>query len=254
MNPGKVYLVGAGPGDPKLITVYGLECIQKADVIAYDRLVNPALLENAKEGAELIFCGKSPGKHHLIQEKIHELLVEKALEGKIVTRLKGGDPCVFGRGAEEAEVLVERGIEYEIIPGITAGIAAPAYAGIPVTHREFASSFAIVTGHGREEKGQDHLNWYALANGIDTIAFYMSVGNLEHISEKLIENGKPSTTPVAVIEWGTTDHQRTITGTLENIHNLVVQEGFHNPSMVLVGEVVQLREKIQWFEKQAILK
>lgn len=254
MNPGKVYLVGAGPGDPKLITVYGLECIQKADVIAYDRLVNPALLENAKEGAELIFCGKSPGKHHLIQEQIHELLVTKALEGKIVTRLKGGDPCVFGRGAEEAEVLVEHGIEYEIVPGITAGIAAPAYAGIPVTHREFASSFAIVTGHGREEKGQDHLNWSALANGIDTIAFYMSVGNLEYISKKLIDNGKRSTTPVAVIEWGTTDHQRTITGTLENIHDIVLQEGFHNPSMVLVGEVVQLRKKIQWFEKQPILK
>lgn len=254
MNPGKVYLVGAGPGDPKLITVYGLECIQQADVIAYDRLVNPALLENAKEGAELIFCGKSPGKHHLIQEQIHELLVSKALEGKVVTRLKGGDPCVFGRGAEEAEVLVEHGIEYEIVPGITAGIAAPAYAGIPVTHREFASSFAIVTGHGREEKGQDHLNWSALANGIDTIAFYMSVGNLEFISKKLIDNGKRSTTPVAVIEWGTTDHQRTITGTLETIHDIVLQEGFHNPSMVLVGEVVQLRKKIQWFEKQPILK
>lgn len=254
MNPGKVYLVGAGPGDPKLITVYGLECIQKADVIAYDRLVNTALLENAKEGVELIFCGKSPGKHHLIQEQIHELLVTKALEGKVVTRLKGGDPCVFGRGAEEAEVLVEHGIEYEIVPGITAGIAAPAYAGIPVTHREFASSFAIVTGHGREEKGQDHLNWSALAKGIDTIAFYMSVGNLEYIIKKLIDNGKRSTTPVAVIEWGTTDHQRTITGTLETIDDIVLQEGFHNPSMVLVGEVVQLRKKIQWFEKQPILK
>ncbi|MGG0655838.1 uroporphyrinogen-III C-methyltransferase [Rummeliibacillus pycnus] len=253
MTPGKVYLVGAGPGDPKLITVYGLECIQKADVIAYDRLVNPSLLEHAKEGAELIFCGKSPGKHHLIQDQIHDLLIEKALEGKIVTRLKGGDPCVFGRGAEEAEVLVEHGIEYEIVPGITAGIAAPAYAGIPVTHREFASSFAIVTGHGREEKGQDHLNWHALANGIDTIAFYMSVGNLEHISKKLIENGKRATTPVAVIEWGTTENQRTITGILETIHDLVVQEEFHNPSMVLVGEVVQLRDKIQWFEKQTIL-
>lgn len=253
MTPGKVYLVGAGPGDPKLITVYGLECIQKADVIAYDRLVNPALLEHAKEGAELIYCGKSPGKHHLIQEQIHELLVQKALEGKTVTRLKGGDPCVFGRGAEEAEVLVEHGIDYEIVPGITAGIAAPAYAGIPVTHREFASSFAIVTGHGREEKGQDHLNWQALANGIDTIAFYMSVGNLEYISQKLMDNGKCSTTPVAVIEWGTTKQQRTITGTLETIYDLVTQEKFHNPSMVLVGEVVQLREKIKWFEKQTML-
>lgn len=250
MAVGKVYLVGAYPGDPRLITVYGLECIQKADVIAYDRLVNPKLLEHAKKDAELIFCGKSPGKHHLIQDQIHDLLVSKALEGKTVTRLKGGDPCVFGRGAEEAEVLAEQGIEYEIIPGITAGIAAPAYAGIPVTHREYASSFAIVTGHGREDKGQDHLNWDALAKGIDTIAFYMSVGNLAYISSQLIAHGKDVKTPVAVIEWGTTDQQRTLTGTLENIHDLVVSEGYHNPSMVLVGEVVQMRDKIKWYEKQ----
>lgn len=250
MAVGKVYLVGAGPGDPRLMTVYGLECIQKADVIAYDRLVNPKLLEHAKKDAELIFCGKSPGKHHLIQDQIHDLLVLKASEGKTVTRLKGGDPCVFGRGAEEAEVLAEHGIEYEIIPGITAGIAAPAYAGIPVTHREYASSFAIVTGHGREDKGQDHLNWDALAKGIDTIAFYMSVGNLAYISAQLIAHGKEAKTPVAVIEWGTTEHQRTLTGTLDNIHDLVVSEGYHNPSMVIVGEVVQMRDKIKWYEKQ----
>ena len=173
---GKVYLVGAGPGDPKLITVKGLECIQQADVILYDRLVNKALLEHAKPTAELIFCGKSPGKHHLIQDEIHELLVEKAGQGKVVTRLKGGDPCVFGRGAEEAEVCANANIPFEFVPGITAGIAAPQYAGIPVTHRDHAASFAIVTGHGRAEKGQDYLNWEALATGIDTIAFYMSVG------------------------------------------------------------------------------
>ncbi len=249
MKPGKVYLVGAGPGDPKLITVYGLECIQKADVIAYDRLVNPKLLEYASDTAELIYCGKSPGKHHLIQEEIHKLLVKKSLEGKIVTRLKGGDPCVFGRGGEEAEVLERSNIPYEIVPGVTAGIAAPAYAGIPVTHREHASSFAVVTGHGRGNKGEDHLNWYALAQGIDTIAFYMSVGNIDYIAQQLISNGRNPQTPAAVIEWGTTDKQRTFTGKLENMKEIILQEKIQNPAMIIIGEVVRLREKIKWFEQ-----
>lgn len=245
---GKVYLVGAGPGDPKLITVKGLECIQQADVILYDRLVNKALLEHAKPTAELIFCGKSPGRHHLIQDEIHEVLVEKATAGKVVTRLKGGDPCVFGRGAEEAEVCANANIPFEFVPGITAGIAAPQYAGIPVTHRDHAASFAIVTGHGRAEKGQDYLNWEALATGIDTIAFYMSVGNLPYITSQLIAHGRVATTPVAVIEWGTTDKQRTITGTLATIADDLVASGLKNPSMVLVGDVVSMREKIKWFE------
>lgn len=249
MERGKVYLVGAGPGDPKLITVYGMECIQKADVIAYDRLVNPKLLTYAKEDAELIYCGKSPGRHHLIQDEIHTLLVEKALEGKTVIRLKGGDPFVFGRGGEEAEILKANGIEYEIIPGITAGIAAPAYAGIPVTHRDHASSYAIVTGHGRDYKGEDNLNWQALAQGIDTIAFYMGIGNMPFICEKLMEHGRNENTPVAVIEWGTTHQQRTITGTLNTITDLAEQENIKNPAILLVGDVVKLREKIQWFEK-----
>lgn len=252
MSNGVVYLVGAGPGDPKLITVYGLECIQKADVIAYDRLVNPKLLDYAKKDAELVYCGKLPGKHHLIQEEIHELLVAKAQEGKVVTRLKGGDPFVFGRGAEEAEVLKNHDIPYEVVPGITAGIAAPAYAGIPVTHRDFATSFALVTGHGREEKGQDFLNWPALATGIDTVAFYMSVGNIAYIAKKLIEHGRKASTPVAVIEWGTTDKQRTITGQLDEIASIIEREGYHNPSMIVVGDVVSVREKIQWFQEQQL--
>ena len=250
MKKGIVYLVGAGPGDPKLITVYGMECIQKADVILYDRLANEELLKYAKDDAELIFCGKQPGKHKLIQEQIHELLVEKALEGKIVTRLKGGDPCVFGRVGEEAEVLAELDIPFEIVPGITSGIAAPAYAGIPVTHRDYASSFAIVTGHGRAEKGEDHLNWSALAQGIDTIAFYMSVGNLSYICKKLIEHGKPAETPVAIIQWGTTEKQKTVTGILATIEEKAANEQITHPSIVLVGEVVQLREKIKWFEEK----
>ncbi|WP_141434058.1 uroporphyrinogen-III C-methyltransferase [Bacillus sp. 03113] len=249
MTKGKVYLVGAGPGDPKLITVYGAECIQKADVILYDRLVNEQLLQYAKKDAELIFCGKLPGKHELIQEQIHELLVNKAMEGKIVTRLKGGDPCVFGRVGEEAEVLAANDIKYEIIPGITSGIAAPAYAGIPVTHRDYASSFAIVTGHGRADKQADHLNWSALAQGIDTIAFYMGVGNLPNICKKLMEHGKRPDTPVAVIQWGTTEKQRTVTGILTTIENEVERAQIKHPAIILVGDVIQIREKIKWFEE-----
>lgn len=252
MTKGNVYLVGAGPGDPKLITVYGLECIQKSDVILYDRLVNKKLLDHARPDAELIFCGKLPGKHELIQEQIHELLVEKALEGKVVTRLKGGDPCVFGRVGEEAEVLADHDITFEIVPGITSGIAAPAYAGITVTHRDYASSFAIVTGHGRAEKQEDHLNWAALAQGIDTIAFYMGVGNLHYICKKLIENGKKADTPVAVIQWGTTEKQKTITGTLSSIEKLVQLAGIKHPSIIIVGEVVNLRKKIKWFEEMSL--
>lgn len=246
---GKVFIVGAGPGDPKLITVYGLECIRQADIIAFDRLVNAQLLKHAKPLAELIYCGKEPGRHGLIQEEIHNLLVREASSGKMVVRLKGGDPFVFGRGAEEAAVLAKAGIPYEIVPGITAGIAAPAYAGIPVTHRDYATSFAIVTGHGRQDKGTDFLDWHALANGIDTIAFYMSVGNIDHITSQLMKHGRPHKTPVAVIEWGTTEEQRTITGTLETIALQLKTEGYRNPSMIIVGEVVKVREEIAWYEE-----
>lgn len=250
MKKGKVFLVGAGPGDPKLLTIYGLECLKQSDVVAYDRLVNPELLEFVKPGAELIFCGKSPGNHAFIQDQINQLLVDKANEGKVVTRLKGGDPCVFGRGGEEAQVLREHHIEFEIVPGVTAGIAVPAYAGIPVTHRDYASSFAIVTGHGRADKKQDHLNWEALAQGIDTVAFYMSVGNLTHICEQLIKHGRDPDTPVAIIEWGTLSKQRTITASLKEIDRLSKQENIQHPALFLVSETVRLREKIKWFEEK----
>lgn len=245
----KVFIVGAGPGDPKLITLRGLECIQQADVILFDRLVNPELLEHAKDTAELIYCGKEPGKHGLIQEEIHRVLVEKAQEGHTVLRLKGGDPFVFGRGAEEAAILRKANIDFEIVPGITAGIAAPAYAGIPVTHRDHATSFAIVTGHGREEKGQDFLKWEALKD-IDTVAFYMSVGNIDHITARLMDCGKSSETPVAVIEWGTTEKQRTIIGTLQTITKQIEIAAIQNPAMILVGEVVNIRENIAWFAEK----
>jgi uroporphyrin-III C-methyltransferase len=249
MKKGKVYLVGAGPGDPKLLTLYGLECIQMADVISYDRLVNKELLKHAKKDCELIYSGKRPGKHHLIQDEINQLLVDHAMKGKIVTRLKGGDPFVFGRGGEEAAFLARHGIPFEVVPGVTAGIAASAYAGIPVTHRDYATSFAMVTAHGCVEKGSEFLNWEALAKGIDTIAFYMGVNNLSTICRNLIFHGKKATTPVAVIHWGTTSVQRTVTGTLETIEEIVSKGQISHPSIILVGEVVQMREKIHWFEE-----
>lgn len=245
---GKVYIVGAGPGDVDLITVKGLKCIQKADVILYDRLINEELLEYAKPNTELIFVGKLPKLHGIIQERINQLLVQHAIGGKVVTRLKGGDPFVFGRGAEEAEVLVEAGIPFEIVPGITSGIGAAAYAGIPVTHRDFGSSFAIVTGHMRE--GKEHsLQLKGLAESVDTLAIYMGVGNLSYITKELLKYKRDPQTPVALIHWGTTHKQKTITGTLETIVEIARKEDIQNPSMIIVGEVVKLREKIAWFEQ-----
>lgn len=245
MENGIVYLVGAGPGDPKLITVKGLECIQKADVIIYDRLASPLLLSYAKHEAEQIYCGKLPHHHTLRQEAINELLVEKALQGKVVTRLKGGDPCVFGRVGEEAAALAEHGIPFEIVPGVTSGIAAPAYAGIPVTHRDYGSTFAMVTGHLGADKEDKEEKWKSLARGIDTIAFYMGMSNLPMICNNLMTYGKNPHTPVAIISWGTTPNQVVLTGTLADIEERVNEhEEMQNPAIVLVGEVVKLREII----------
>lgn len=249
---GYVYLVGAGPGDQKLITVKGLEALQKADVILYDRLVNPLLLQNVRSDAELVYCGKLPNRHIIRQESINQLLVEKAKQGKIVVRLKGGDPAVFGRVGEEAMKLKENGIAYEIIPGITAGIAAASYAGIPVTHRDFGTSFTVVTGHDKSVTGRPKINWDALSKGIDTIAFYMGIKNLPHICENLILHGRASTTPVAVIQWGTTPSQKVVEGTLETIVSLVEEKKIENPAITLVGEIVALRKQLQWFEKKLL--
>ncbi|WP_416150833.1 uroporphyrinogen-III C-methyltransferase [Salipaludibacillus sp. HK11] len=245
---GKVYLVGAGPGDPKLITVYGFECIKKADVILYDRLINKKLLEHAKEDVEFIYCGKVPGNHTVIQDEINRLLVEKALEGKMVTRLKGGDPCVFGRGGEEAKVLADVNIPFEIVPGITSGIAAPAYAGIPVTHRDYATSFTMITGTERADNGKSLVDWEALVRGSDTLAIYMGTRNLSYICSQLISHGKMSTTLVAVIQEGTTAHQKTVTGTLATIEEIVMEAKISHPAMIIVGDVVKLRDKLDWFE------
>ncbi|WP_252314046.1 uroporphyrinogen-III C-methyltransferase [Sinobaca sp. H24] len=200
METGTVYLVGAGPGDVGLMTIRGRECLEKADVVLYDRLVNPLILSSAKAGAETIYCGKLPDRHHLRQEAIQELMVQKAKENKTVVRLKGGDPGMFGRSGEEAAALVEHGITYEVIPGITSGIAAPLYAGVPVTHRDYSGSFAAVTAHSKSTTGEPEVDWGAFAK-IDTISFYMGVKNLPHIVEKLIDHGKPETTSVLIVEW-----------------------------------------------------
>ncbi len=248
----KVYIVGAGPGDVELITLKGLRAIKEADVILYDRLLNEELLTYAKPGADLVFCGKLPNRHAMIQEHINESLVRYAKEGKVVTRLKGGDPFVFGRGAEEAAVLADENIPFEIVPGVTSGIAAPAYAGIPVTHRDLSGSFAIVTGH-RQAGKDDDLKWESLVN-IETLAVYMGVKNLPYIVSQLRRFGKSSQTPVALIHWGTYDKQRTVTGTLETIERIVDEEGIENPSMIIVGEVVRMREKIAWFNEQPVLQ
>ncbi|WP_284637856.1 uroporphyrinogen-III C-methyltransferase [Paenibacillus silviterrae] len=252
MEKGVVYLVGAGPGDPKLITVRGLEAIQRADVVVYDRLASPRLLKHMKPGAEKIFVGKLPDKHMMKQEEINQLLVDLALQGKTVTRLKGGDPSVFGRVGEEAELLAENEIRFEIIPGITSAISVPAYAGIPVTHRDFTSSFSIVTGHEYKNKTYNTVNWENLSQASGTLIFLMGVANLETICRQLIEGGKSPDTPVALIRWGTWMEQETLTGTLTDIVERVKAANFQSPAVTIVGEVVKLREKLAWFEKKPL--
>ncbi|MGJ7912391.1 uroporphyrinogen-III C-methyltransferase [Neobacillus sp. LXY-1] len=252
MKKGKVFLVGAGPGDIGLITVKGMEAIKQAEVILYDRLANPKLLEFAPAGCELIYSGKLPDRHIMRQENINQLLVEKALEGKNVVRLKGGDPGVFGRVGEEAEALAEHNLPFEIVPGITSGLAAPLYAGIPVTHRAHAESFAVVTAHDKSADGKPLLDWEGLVRGVDTIAFYMGVKNLPFICENLIKHGKPASTPVIMIQWGTFGRQKTLQGTLSDITEKAMVEKFSNPSIILVGQVISLREKISWVEKKPL--
>ncbi|KRF51870.1 uroporphyrin-III methyltransferase [Bacillus sp. Soil745] len=249
MEKGKVYIVGAGPGDPDLITVKAIKCIAAADVILYDRLVNRELLSYGKPEAEYIYCGKAPGIHCVPQEDIHQLLISKSMERKTITRLKGGDPFIFGRGGEEAEVLAKHGIQFEIVPGITSGIAAPAYAGIPLTHREWGSSFAIVTGHCVTGK-PDNINWHHLTHGVDTIVIYMGMKNLPYICKQLRSCGMKPETAIAVIEQGTTGFQRTITGTIDSIVAIVTREQVANPAMIVIGEVVNLSGKLSWFSEK----
>ena len=247
-QPGKVWLVGAGPGDPGLITVAGVEALAGAEVLVYDRLVSARLVDLAPPSAERIFVGKEASAHTLRQPDINALLVKKAREGKRVVRLKGGDPYVFGRGGEEAEALVEAGIPFEVVPGITSAVAVPAYAGIPVTHRGLASSFAVITGHEDPTKSETAIDWSKLATGVDTLVFLMGAATLPQIVEKLVEHGRPPATPVAVIRWGSTPAQEAVTGTLADIVQRVREARLEPPAITVVGEVVRLREKLRWFD------
>lgn len=255
---GKVYIVGAGPGDPDLITIKASKCIQNADVIFYDRLVNSELLTLAKKETELVYCGKSPNKHFMKQETIHHLLVKYARQEKNVVRLKGGDPYVFGRGAEEAIALASNGIEYEVIPGVTAGLAVPLNVDIPVTYRETSRSFAMVTGHSITGEPTE-VDWKGLARSVDTLAIYMGMRNLSFIIYQLLKAGKKSTTPIAIIQNGTTTHEVVIVGTLATIEKQVVSKHVRNPAIIIIGDVVNIREQLlqlkamnQYNESQAI--
>jgi len=248
MKAGKVYLVGAGPGDPGLISAKGLECLKKAEVIIYDHLLDERLLDSAPPAAERIYVGKRAGEHTKPQDEINQLLVAKAKEGKTVVRLKGGDPFVLGRGGEEAEVLAQNGILFEVVPGITSAVAVPAYAGIPVTHRRMASSFAVITGHEDVAKEGSSINWAKLATAVDTLVFLMGVKNLPEIVAKLLEHGRPPTTPVAVVKDGTRPEQEVVTAPLQEIVDEVKRRNLTPPAVIIVGEVVRLREKLRWFD------
>lgn len=252
---GFVSLVGAGPGDPDLLTVKGLRLLRRADVVAYDRLANPVLLRECRPDAELIFVGKHGEGHHrsdphppVLQERINTLLIDKAKAGKQVVRLKGGDPFIFGRGGEEALELRQAGVPFEIVPGISSAVAAPAYAGIPVTHRHVSASVAIVAGHEDPHKGSSSHNWEALAN-IDTLVILMGIGRLGAITETLLSCGRSADTPAAVVRWGTTSEQRTVTGTLATIAAEVRREGIKAPATLIIGEVVRLRDELRWFDQ-----
>jgi uroporphyrinogen III methyltransferase/synthase len=249
---GKVFLVGAGPGDPGLITVKGRRCIEAADVVIYDYLAAPALLEHARPDAERIYVGKKGGDHTLSQEGINDLLVEKARAAGVVTRLKGGDPYIFGRGGEEGEALAAAGIAFEVVPGVTSAVAGPAYAGIPLTHRDYTSTVAFVTGHEDPEKERSAIDWKALATGIGTLVFFMGVKNLPKIVARLRENGMAPDTPAAVVRWGTTPAQRTVTGTLATIEGEVTSAGIKAPALIVVGKVVALRPTLSWFENRPL--
>lgn len=257
---GVVYLIGAGPGDPGLLTVRGRELLETADVVVYDRLVHPSLLRHVRADAECVYVGKASAHHAMKQPDINALLVNRALKGLRVARLKGGDPFVFGRGGEEAEECRAAGIRFEIVPGVTSAISAPAYAGIPVTHRDMASSFVVVTGHERDDAGEagsrvagaaeGRRDWARLAHAADTLIFLMGVEALPEITSKLQANGRSAETPVALVQWGTWSRQRVVTGTLADIVEEVRRAGLTPPAVCVVGDVVRLRQAIRWFDDQ----
>jgi len=252
MSLGIVYLVGAGPGDPGLLTVRAAELIARADVILHDRLIPAEALAGARLDAEVLYVGKQGGGRQVPQEETQRLLVERARAGRTVVRLKGGDPFVFGRGGEEALVCLEAGIAFEVVPGITAGVAAPAYAGIPVTHRDLASGVAFVTGHEDPAKPDSALDWPALAAFPGTLVFYMGVRALPRIAEQLVAGGRPADEPVAVVERGTLPGQRTLVATLSDVAERAAAEGIRAPAITLVGPVAELRERLAWLERRPL--
>jgi len=249
---GFVYLIGAGPGDPGLFTLKGKKVLEKAEVVVYDRLIGQEILDYASKDAEFIYVGKASSDHAMPQDDINRLLVQKAQEGKIVARLKGGDPFVFGRGGEEALFIREHGLEFEIVPGITSAVAVPAYAGIPVTHRDAASSFAVITGHEKPGKEISSIQWDKIAAGIGTLVFLMGVENLEYIVTNLVGAGRSKDTPAALVRRGTFPDQEVITGTLGNIVQKVREADFKPPAIIIVGETVNLRADLKWRENKPL--
>ncbi|ABK77978.1 uroporphyrinogen-III methylase [Cenarchaeum symbiosum A] len=243
---GKVYLVGAGPGDPRLLTLRADELIQKADVVLYDRLVTKRIMSRVPRGTPKVYVGRSIGDHTSHQDSTNHHMLEQAKKHKTVVRLKGGDPIIFGRGGEEAEYLKENGIKYEIVPGVTSGIGSATYAGIPLTHRKFASSVVFAAGHEDPGKESDGVDWKAMAGSVDTIVIMMGVTRIGTICSELIEGGADRGTPVAVIENGTTPQERMITGKLHNIEQLIKSSDIRPPAVIIIGGVVGLSEKIKW--------
>lgn len=248
-----VYLVGAGPGDPGLLTLRGKALLEQADVVIYDYLASEALLRLIRPGAECIYVGKKAGDHALPQDAINRLLVDKGREGGVVVRLKGGDPYIFGRGGEEAEALLDAGLPFEEVPGISSAIAGPAYAGIPLTHRGYASSVTVITGHEDPSKPGSVHNWAALAASANTLVFVMGMKNLADICARLMEAGLAPDTPAALVHWGTTPRHRSLAANLATLPEAALREGFTNPSVIVVGEVVRLRSRLNWFEQKPLL-